>query len=673
MTFQCMTSKTIMPKRRRISSSDSDRDVDMPNKRYVSNSESDQYPGDAFGPSSSSALLHPRQCRLRERSTQQVKFGELSNIEIEIEVDSFLDRKKFVEWHTHWHGIVGPETYVSSMFLFIGAGEQPEVQRSKRFQKAKDVLIAGLDERLKNASTTEERVLLSPIAEWLKEPGRKTETVADDVAHLLSSRKKHSTSIAVHWDLAYQLRSIIRDKVLPDAEEVFCGQRVPVEEWTKLGKWGKWIKDDTDISLEYFLDIGCISREDNMLKRAKMHENVVSFVKHYVKTGNESIGNLYLSRTTLRYLYGLEIRKALTELTGPNNKEFRCEIDGKPGLDCNLITDLCRNAGNGPSNKRLQLYFLFGLSTKLLESGTEKELNKKINEIEKALYKPEFIGTDFRGPEAVFEQKACNVILGNLYTILKKAARKRRDRGEGTEGETPVIMRIHVGESNMRDAKYDPQMEAKGRKNIDTILTACEMIKQSPTDKKLVCIRFGHVTAITVYQALRMRKMGIYCEINSLSNLETGAAEYEGDLPVLKLLIADALYRHEQSESKQSSTHSKSGYNMLYFTCNTDGAGIMHSNLKEEYTIAIRLINRFIWCDSKKFKDGSVPRVLVFPDDKDALEKVVNNFDELYTDPNENKYSSEERKTLRFCHFSYNLQKFFREYDFVTSAMPVWY
>ena len=50
-----------------------------------------------------------------------------------------------------------------------------------------------------------------------------------------------------------------------------------------------------------------------------------------------------------------------------------------------------------------------------------------------------------------------------------------------------------------------------------------------------VNIRLGHVTAMTLSQAVKIRDLGLDFELNSSSNLCTRAVEHKGHLPVIKV------------------------------------------------------------------------------------------------------------------------------------------
>ncbi len=144
------------------------------------------------------------------------------------------------------------------------------------------------------------------------------------------------------------------------------------------------------------------------------------------------------------------------------------------------------------------------------------------------------------------------------------------------------------------------------------------MQQQGVLQPRTVLIRLGHVTALNISQAYHLRKLPpkpCFLELNSRSNLQTFASPDMGSLPVLKLVIADAVYCFNR---QQDPIERSSKYTFLDFTCNADGAGVMHSSMREECCIASNVLHHFK--ESSVMEDGSVAQVCVLPEDCAVLE-----------------------------------------------------
>ena len=146
----------------------------------------------------------------------------------------------------------------------------------------------------------------------------------------------------------------------------------------------------------------------------------------------------------------------------------------------------------------------------------------------------------------------------------------------------------------MYNNMHDADLEEVGHQNLSIVISILErMQQQGVLQPRTVLIRLGHVTALSVSQAYRLRKLppkACFLELNSRSNLQTFASPDMGSLPVLNLVIADAVYRFKR---QQDPIECSSKYNFLDFTCNTDGAGVMHSSMQEEYCIASNILHHF--------------------------------------------------------------------------------
>ncbi|MBN9416543.1 MAG: hypothetical protein J0I12_13955 [Candidatus Eremiobacteraeota bacterium] len=170
-----------------------------------------------------------------------------------------------------------------------------------------------------------------------------------------------------------------------------------------------------------------------------------------------------------------------------------------------------------------------------------------------------------------------------MYDILKSAA---AERGR------PLVMRPHVGEGypempegsqgfhRYRAVQEDnaPKHYSLASANLETLITHLEnrgySAEQGARDG--VIVRFGHATHLTQSQVTRIKDLGIFAEANLGSNKVTGAlqpgrgGDFFEDHPLLSLL-----------------------YHEVPTVLNTDAHGVMHTNLKQEYEQADRLIKMF--------------------------------------------------------------------------------
>lgn len=172
-----------------------------------------------------------------------------------------------------------------------------------------------------------------------------------------------------------------------------------------------------------------------------------------------------------------------------------------------------------------------------------------------------------------------------MYDILKQAA---HERGR------PLVLRPHVGEGYpempegvhgfhrykvaLSDEGNAPKHYSLAAANLEMLITHLENrgYNAEQAAKDGVIVRFGHATHLTQSQVTRIKDLGIYAEANLGSNKVTGALQptRAGDFfenhPLLSLL-----------------------YHEVPTVLNTDAHGVMHTNLKQEYELADRLIRMF--------------------------------------------------------------------------------
>ncbi len=215
----------------------------------------------------------------------------------------------------------------------------------------------------------------------------------------------------------------------------------------------------------------------------------------------------------------------------------------------------------------------------LLSGGLPPRLKSGLERIAR---RGDVMGIDVASPEkAPFTERGMKNF-DEMYDILKGAA---KERGR------PLVMRPHVGEGypempegqafhRYRAAHDDdgPKHYSLAAANLETLITHLEnrgySAEQGARDG--VIVRFGHATHLTQSQVTRIKDLGIYAEANLGSNKVTGALQPGRDgkffenHPLLSLL-----------------------YHEVPTVLNTDAHGVMHTNLKQEYEQADRLIKMF--------------------------------------------------------------------------------
>ena len=264
----------------------------------------------------------------------------------------------------------------------------------------------------------------------------------------------------------------------------------------------------------------------------------------------------------------------------------------------------------------------------------------------------------------------CNNI-SDLYCAMVESVdsyrySKLQENPDPAKSCRTLVLRIHVGESNMSESKFDREKEKTGRRNVSVILTAInklisngkynikKRVKRGNAYRNVfdnkVQIRLGHITALTIGQARWIIQNQIRFEINSLSNLRTFAAEDEGHLPIIKILIANAICIYEKGNDME-----------LEFTCNTDGNGVMRSNITEEYELNAKLVESFV--EQKTLANGIRPTVYIFTNDHSkgcvdtsdivAIKDVVKNSKDFE--------GLNRIRTIEFYHFSEDFQKILKD------------
>lgn len=195
-----------------------------------------------------------------------------------------------------------------------------------------------------------------------------------------------------------------------------------------------------------------------------------------------------------------------------------------------------------------------------LREGVEQRIDQMFSEASGGFV----AGVDYAGAERRFsDQGIARFVEACLYMESQLAA-NGRDSG---------VMRVHVGEGYFADATT-PEARAQAvelaNHNIDQIIDGIRQFRTSRSGDADVQIRLGHVTHATDQQIRDLQALNVHVEVNLGSNLTTGAVESLDQHPMLSML-----------------------YHRLEFSLNTDGGGVMHTDLGREYQRAADVIRRF--------------------------------------------------------------------------------
>ncbi|KAL3158580.1 hypothetical protein ABBQ38_010798 [Trebouxia sp. C0009 RCD-2024] len=519
-------------------------------------------------------------------------------------VQALLSRGVY-EQHTHLWGIAESTAYLESMFSPVTEGQHNRLQAAA--QSANNALQKHFfSYQGKHAQGIAPEGLFT-LVRWVREAVTPEETTVR-ITHALASCQDPQRP--VNWNWAYTLRCIIRQAAyaqMDGSQDSY--DQVPVETWATEDAWQEWLEtnEPANVTVPWVLDIEPLEQL-SLPQRVTALTNIECLITSCSCASDKARVALHMTSSTARYLYLRQVQRCQER-----NSVFRCEIDGKHELSFEIMQAL-------EEMSRVQLRFLYGLNTEILSQGLSADSPLPRAGIRSGLQKPYVRGTDIRGPEAQFKPGECEQVIRELYEFLMELS---HERGVEPRRTLPLVLRTHVGESNMFNNVHDPQLEQIGRENLSIIIRILEkMHAENAFQKDRVLFRLGHVTAITIGQAYRLRLLPhkvCMLELNYRSNLQTFASLDMGHLPVLKVLIADALYRCKRS---QVPWQSRPEVNFLDLTCNTDGAGIMHSSMEEEFYLASNVLSHFK--DNSVMEDGSPVYVPVYPEDLEYLDGCVN-------------------------------------------------
>jgi hypothetical protein len=252
------------------------------------------------------------------------------------------------------------------------------------------------------------------------------------------------------------------------------------------------------------------------------------------------------------------------------------------------------------------------------------------------------IGIDTAGPEITCFTKEGMERFKELAKAVYRAALDRRGK-MGWHGK--LLVHTHVGEGGavyqitklphppgdlfksfpalLFNKNKNPVYVDEGRRNIDLLIGAVESLKfEIPEIQDYVVFRFGHVTQAQEKQAQDMKRLHIEADINLDSNLATSA--YYVPPPSFKTK-EEELKEEEQFDyndwpdvlrrtgkiEEVLANHSlklmlKAGVRTLL---GTDGSGVEHSNIAQEYQLAESLVAHWRYIDPTFPPDISIKTI----------------------------------------------------------------
>lgn len=166
------------------------------------------------------------------------------------------------------------------------------------------------------------------------------------------------------------------------------------------------------------------------------------------------------------------------------------------------------------------------------------------------------MGIDFNGHEQKFTKEGMENFAAYYFAMSDIA----------NEQGLPLVLRPHVGEGDSKHAGF----ASDAQDNIGMLLDTLEQIGYNPNG--LVKVRLGHATHANPEQISRMNDLGITAiETNISSNEATGSIETMLQHPLISQLIYE-----------------------VPTILNTDGGGVMRTDLQKEYRKAQAMINDFL-------------------------------------------------------------------------------
>jgi adenosine deaminase len=186
--------------------------------------------------------------------------------------------------------------------------------------------------------------------------------------------------------------------------------------------------------------------------------------------------------------------------------------------------------------------------------------HEQLQEFKTTIAHPLIMGFDFNGPEKPFSHAGMENFK-RCYVAMQEVA---------NEQGRPLVLRPHIGEGDSHRADFAVEAE----NNIEMLLNKLQEMKNEGIydPNGPVKVRLGHATHANPEQISRMKELGITAiETNISSNQETGSIREMLQHPLISQLIYE-----------------------VPTILNTDGGGVMRTNLQTEYSKAQSLIKDFL-------------------------------------------------------------------------------
>ncbi len=372
--------------------------------------------------------------------------------------------------------------------------------------------------------------------------------------------------------------------------------------------------------------------------------------KKRIKLAEMSISFIGGDQSNSRLMDILEYQKIINDLldtkTSSVNRKLKQKLQEKglpiPRLYWLLMTHTSELARQNKYSDELVYDYRYGKCSfmpKVLTTNPERDLYKILAE------NKEILGTDTAGVESTcFTDEGMKSLKDLISTVYKVALLRRKNDAQAPK----MVVRIHVGEGapivinevaktreeaclslrQLPAIKMSPDGKAlhlvEGRKNISKLLALIKNIKKELKNiDTLIIFRFGHVTSISQAQVKLLKQLNIEADVNLSSNIATGSWPLSD--PVRKKIfmahripthvLAFILEGNSQKAPELFAHHPLKWllYNNVLTILGSDGAGVEHSGMDQEYQMAQALIQYWNKTD-KNFREKHI-----------SIEQLINN------------------------------------------------
>jgi adenosine deaminase len=186
--------------------------------------------------------------------------------------------------------------------------------------------------------------------------------------------------------------------------------------------------------------------------------------------------------------------------------------------------------------------------------------HEQLQEFKATIAHPLIMGFDFNGPEKPFSHAGMENFK-RCYAAMQDVA---------FEQKRSLVLRPHIGEGD----SHRDHFAAEAENNIEMLINKLQEMKDEGLydPNGPVKVRLGHATHANPEQISRMQQLGITAvETNISSNEETGSIQQLLQHPLISQLIYE-----------------------VPTILNTDGGGVMRTNLQTEYSKAQAMIDSFL-------------------------------------------------------------------------------